>query len=290
MKYIFLLGVGRSGTSWVGKVLSSTSDALIYFEEPITKFRKYPESNCWEKWSFNANASEETIDWYVDRLKRLPFEYEELLRSGIIKRSVHSNSENPEFVLIKEVHNLSAWHRVISKMENVDVIVIDRNPYRILDSYFHNFPRRNNYVDEYRWLRECVLDSSKIKDKLYHEVVGMFSENALDYIKKPFSKTAEFIRFFISILFARNCVRRVCGNYYYLPYEFLCKNPKFEFGSLFDTFNLSWDCGTDEILEQTMSKDERNEPYSVCRADILVGDKPFKYLTKGMVEILKGME
>ena len=134
MRYVFVLGLGRSGTSWVSRVLATTNTPHIYFEEPFTKLKHYPHSEGMiEPWSVCPYAEQEKINWFTDIIENLPYDYENMIRERLINRSVFSNSseyneyknslKTIEAELMEKVYNIPTKNRDLTNKEIINKVI-----------------------------------------------------------------------------------------------------------------------------------------------------------------------
>lgn len=285
MKYIFILGLGRSGTSWVSRTLAQSSSPLIYFEEPLTKLKEYPYNSNEEKWSVSANGSEKDIKFYKDTFKL--FEYTtDRISEDVSGRCVFANNQFPNFIIIKEVHNLAVFHRLVEDLD-YKAIIVYRDPLRILDSYFYNFNKRMNYRDEYLWLQKAVKHPNEIRDEKYKYLLQFLGDPIIDYLKRPFEDTEEYVRFFITILFNQIMLHRFDKNRKIpVSYKALCYNPKMIFEELCKSIGLEFGKNMLDFINDCSEDDDRQDPYSIRRTNYLLGKEKYKYLSDEQLQVL----
>jgi len=131
MNYKFVLGVGRSGTSLLGRLVSLSSSNIRYLIEPI------PSPNIIHRY----NRAE---PWAV-----LPYPEEILNLTSLIAALSTPDDHN---LLIKEVHALLAFPMALDAFEH-KTVVITRDVTRVVDSYLFGHGNDRTYlVDECQYL------------------------------------------------------------------------------------------------------------------------------------------
>lgn len=287
MKYVFILGNMRSGTSWVAQVLSQSPTPLCYLREPLTNLKKYPQTSekLQELWSVYVDSPE--INYYVSMLADLPFS-RKLLRS-CHHTDIMSNSEKPKYLLIKEIHNIPAFHRILSSVDYKAVLIM-RDPLRIVDSAFHNFRIRAMYRDEYAWLQKAAAGDTPISDKGYLYALKSLSPTMIKALCGPKQNIEEFVRVYIIVLFQHYILEywaTVSANVYPIVYDDLCKDSISEFKKMFSFVGLKFNNKVEQFIAEHNQIDERNDPFSTFLSSYLIGTSPYKALTLGHIGILK---
>jgi hypothetical protein len=136
-KLRLVLGVGRSGTTWISNALAKTETPTVFLEEPI--YHVYPPVCL-------ANKKEHTASPYIfkggNSAERLLTTYRLLsdlnsraYRDLLSKRSfpIKRDDADAEVVLIKEVHALLASEYLVSKLD-CRAILISRHYITVVDS------------------------------------------------------------------------------------------------------------------------------------------------------------
>jgi len=292
MKYIFVLGNMRSGTSLVSRVLAQSPTPHCYFEEPFVKLKKQhylPIGGYVEPWS--VYIDDKNIDHHQKLIEKFTTDFS-VFKKDVVGVSVVRNSGEPQYYLIKEVHNIPAFSKIIDGLD-YKIVFVKRDPSRILDSNFYNFRVRSVYKDEYKWLKEVLLGNRKVTDKFYSEAVESLNKPIADYIRKsdPNSKE-EYIRFFFILLFNQFLLdswNRNRKNSYMVEYENLCSSDKIkEFKKIFDFAGFVFNNGVVKFINKCSEVDDREDPYSISRNSYLISDAKYKYLTDEQIKILKG--
>ena len=287
MKYIFVLGNMRSGTSWVSRVIAQSPIPLRYFEEPFVKLKRYPKTVCKEPWSVHINDSKK-IKYYRNLLKTFETDFG-VFKKDVVGISVLQNSDNPEYFVIKEVHNIPAFRKIVDGLD-CKIVFTSRNPFRVLDSNLHNFgDGLRIYMDEYIWLHKAVRGNIKIKDKCYLKALESLNSATVDFIKEPIFNKDRYIQFFIVLLFNQRVLNywdTESENTYMIQYEELCSDKITGFKNISDFIGFPFGDNVSDFLKNCSEVDNRKDPYSILRNKYLVGNAKYKFLTDEQIKVL----
>lgn len=258
-----VLGLGRSGTTWTHSVLSHCGEMRAY-AEPLHYLR--PRLRI-------SDSPDRAASGFVDQLPPahpLLRAYTDLCadrppRVSDIKRTMTQAAERPEAVLVKEVHALLATPGLL-KATQARAIIITRDPLRIADSIF-----------------ACQgLDSPY----LHHEFAACNDSRLLSWIGGP-AQTAQRLavweqidsiaqaqdRRVLSVVWAAAIVQRVLIEAAHrmpervalISYEQANANPAATFRLAADHLGLTFGKAAEDFCNQTRSRDESQNPYSVFR-------------------------
>lgn len=293
MKYVFVLGNCRSGTSWVSRTLSQSSTPLYYLEEPFVKLTTYTQKRFFEPWSFFCEDTQ-SIDFYRRIIDCLPYNVSMFKpnESGV------SNTSHPKYILLKEIHNLPAFFKLISGLE-YKIIFVRRNLFRSLDSWIYNFGGFDSWIhnfvggaiykDEYIWLRGAILGDFIVSDPFYLSAANLLPTSLQMYLRNSIDKVEAYIKLFIILLFNQLVLQqwsKVDRNIYTLQYEELCRNNIVEFSKVFDFVEFTFDDDIVEFIDSCTKNENRNDPYDIHRKHLLLGNTSYKILTSEQIAVL----
>jgi hypothetical protein len=148
-KLRLVLGVGRSGTTWISNTLARTQTPVVFLEEPI--YHVYPPVCLANKIDHTAspfiikrrNSADRLLTTYRLLSDLNSMAYRDLLS----KRSFPIKRDDPgaEVVLIKEVHALLATEYLVSQLD-CRAILISRHYITVVDSILNFSGLRDPYL------------------------------------------------------------------------------------------------------------------------------------------------
>ncbi|KAF0218752.1 MAG: hypothetical protein FD174_2535 [Geobacteraceae bacterium] len=143
---IYVLGMPRSGTSWLGQVFDSS---------PQTRFRLSPLFSYAFKNQLNEHS---TLNEWEELFKRVYHTNDEFMEQTARRESglyptFSVKDENPEFLVIKDTrfHNLTS--QMLKLVDNLKIVVIVRNPCGAIYSWLNaprEFPQGADPLIEWR--------------------------------------------------------------------------------------------------------------------------------------------
>ena len=126
---IFIHGVPRSGTSWLGQIFNSS---------PFVSYRFQPLFSYAFKGALNANSSLEEINSFLNKLSNTedPFILQKTNASGNSETNFKKESL-PTHLVIKEVRYHYIIENLLIKLPHVKIIGIVRNPCACINSWLN---------------------------------------------------------------------------------------------------------------------------------------------------------
>ncbi|RJQ76332.1 MAG: hypothetical protein C4519_14780 [Desulfobacteraceae bacterium] len=214
---IFLTGIYRSGTSWVGKIISF-ADSLICYREPFNPsvVQRMPQQ-------YYYISPEKDNLFYADFT-------EKLLKGHLVGADFDYTTNNNYFnfrhsrYLIKDptAAFLTEW---LSNKYSFETIILLRHPAGFVSSIL----KLNWDFD-----LSIFLNQKNLMDEHLHHF--KFIINKYNYKGMTIEKGAVIwgvIYYFLNKLINNE-------GYYYIKYEDICKNPYDKFKEIFDKFSLMW--------------------------------------------------
>ena len=260
-----VLGLGRSGTTWSLEVLARCDDRLRVFIEPLHHLR--PKITI-------SNSPDRLASGYADALPGkhpLLRAYHDLgadhpprthQPSGALRHDVDA----PDAVLVKEVHALLATPAILGATR-ARAVVITRDPMRVADSIFN-----------------CQGVASPY---LHHEFSACADSRLLGQIGTPAQttrrldawnrivQTADLVdRRALETIWAAAVVQRLLehtaerwpGRVMTFAYEQAKQDPVAAFTAAAEHLGLRFGEQAAAFCEQTQSRDESQDPYSIYRS------------------------
>jgi len=231
---VALHGVPRSGTSWLGSILDSSSQ-VIYRHQPLFSYalKSFLDENS------NANKIEE----FFSELRNTRDDFI-IQKEGKINNIIPQfNKSIPTHIIYKEAR----YHHIIENMmrndKKVKVVGIVRNPKSVLSS----------------WV-EAPKEFNKEKWDIFKEWDNAPSKN--EGLKEEFygyQKWKEVAELFLDLQ------DKYPNRFYLINYFQLLNNTEEEVGSLFNFLKLTLGVQTLEFLRHGQKVDLSEEAYSVYR-------------------------
>ncbi|NVM22267.1 MAG: sulfotransferase [Desulfobacterales bacterium] len=287
-KLRLILGVGRSGTSWLSRVLSKSTTPLRFFNEPLHPFRpKLPFSNKYDHTAVpycRSLGDDHPLVRVYKCLTLSDYDWDRLLPGKIICRDDRKFS----FCLVKEVHALLATEALLKKLQCA-TLFITRDPVYVVDSLL-SFRRLNAPIwqNESRYVRDGSFLVRYFPEEAYR-IQKYYGKNARTFNKKKriiMNKmlTVGIINKMLSSL--ADELDFVC----HIRYEELCEDPEKIFKKAADFLSLDMEAGMLDYLSSTQKKNERDiGPYSIYRDTSQQLRRPLRFISDTEAEMGRTM-
>lgn len=248
MKLRIILGVARSGTSWLHAVLSQSATPMRSLKEPL---------------------------YILDNILNLesPFcgdlvsAYELLLSLNTQKfknhRRIIRNDSNYELCLIKEIHGLLQCRWLLQYFKDIKIVFLIRNPVYIVDSLL-SIHKDLNY---FKTPEQEVVGLCPLIKNVERQYIIKNKISAIKYIHKCFEKTHNFYPV----------------NTMLVNYETLCISTIDIFKNIAKFLDLNWT--TIQPFLNTTTKVNKGNAYSIYRISALQTTRSFKFLTEQEVKM-----
>lgn len=285
-KLRLILGIGRSGTTWTGKVLSTTTTPIRFFEEPLYYIKPRFPSLWFNKHDHTAVNYIKTIsaNHYLYRTYKYLTTPKYSWKLLGVNESLKRNDIQSKFCLIKEVHSLLATETLLKKIDT-KTIIITRDPIYIADSLFNAQKISTKYlVDETKMIKKnkpflgYVLGKENLKKILKTFKIIKIIKNKREKI--IFEKI-------LTITILTKYLQKISHDSkktYLISYEKLCQNPEKYFSEMSSYLSLGWnEKKFNEIKKASYTKKESNNPYSIHRNTKKQINHPLKILKQNEV-------
>lgn len=241
-KPILVTGAHRSGTTWVGKVLSASPD-IGYIEEPFNPgCRHYDRGTCKARfdyyWTYVTEENEG--QYYADIASTLEFRYHllaQLRRVARNKSGLRTTVKGySSFALNRYVYNArplvkdpialfsTEW---MAKKFNMDVVILIRHPAAFVSSI-----KRMNWPHYFAHFLEQPLLIRDYLSPLEGEI-RQFATGDHDIIDEAILLWRMFYYFV-------HRLRETRDDFIYIKHEELSRRPAEEFRILFDRLNIEF--------------------------------------------------
>ena len=287
--YRFILGAGRSGTTFLGRVVSCTSSKIKYIPEIFPGIKTF-QNLRYKDPNFINPFDTSRIDLACEILENA-FSSNDILRINQ-KQRVERDDGFIDFLLIKEVHCLLAFPSITEKLR-AKTVVITRNPLKILDSYFvgHNKKKRIYLLEEYEFFKKYLRGKKPKTLTIIDKALAKCSPKIRDYIQRPKILTSEIKRQF--------CVNEVLRqfliewsnqstNIYHITHEELCENPIQNAEVIFKFLGLQYNVEALKKIEQVTTGKEQGY-YDTNKNSREIMTQSFKFLSPRMANELNNI-
>jgi hypothetical protein len=272
-----VLGVARSGTTWIAQTLSRCRPPLTYLEEPF--FRLLPplvladsEDHTAVGISPESREDHETLCCILRYLSNEPKAARRMLLDAPFK--IQKQAPAGECVLIKEVHALLGTESCVRTLQCPTILVV-RNPIVTTDSIMDycgmGFPylyREYEEVWREEFMTRYVGDRIEAVSSLRKTIERTEDERLRAVLKKG-----------LTVYLLQIMLEKVAGrheNAQLVSYDHLLRNPDEGFRELAAFFRLQYADGACDFSDDDPTHSNPDNDLSRNRNSLL--DRPFKFL------------
>ena len=229
-KGIFVTGIHRSGTSWIGNILS-LADNVIYWREP---FNPSTVKNMRQHYLYlSSSMNDKFYKMFTDQLF-----------SGRFVGSVFDYTKPKEWICKTRQRHLIKDPTAAFMLEwmtmnyNLDIVIVVRHPAGFVSSILKlNWDFNFNLILNQKHLMSNFLFP-------YKKIIETHNYDGMDAAKGA-------VLWSIIYYVLENMPNK--NNYYWIKYEDICANPQAEFKQLFKAVNLEWDGRIEKHLQKSIS-------------------------------------
>lgn len=283
-RFIFILGIGRSGTTFLGKLVSETFTPNKFIIEPFPGISKLPTNNKIHR-TFCNPLNNNQINQFTNIIEQL-YDNNNIIFNNEINKRVINDHKQKECLIIKEVHSLLAFPEIIKKLD-YKIVLITRDTKRTIDSYFfgHKPKQRIYLIEEYKFINDYLLGKYQRKHKLLDNTLNNIDKNVINYIKRP--------KIFTNELNRQVCITEIVkiflinwaesdNNIFHITHEDLSLQPIDKMKQIYNFLNLEYNDETLNIIQKITHGNENNY-YSTNKDSKKILTQPYKYLTKQQI-------
>jgi len=261
-KLRLVLGLGRSGTTWVGSTLAKSKTPLRYFEEPL--FHINP------KLKFNTPPDHTAIDFSENfpenhplvRIYRI-FCHQGMKHPFLPRQFVKRNDDQFDVVLLKEVHGLLGTE-ALAKILNIPILVITRDIFSVIDSLINAQTIDTPYlVNEYKLVQENDFlnyyfpKETKVLQAAFSQIDRVSDKEERLLLEKLITS------FLITKMFEK--ISQKTKNILLKTYEDLCKKPNENYAQIAGFFSMDYREDDYIFRRKESTEDEGKGHYSLIR-------------------------
>jgi hypothetical protein len=274
MRYRFAFGLGRSGTTLLGRLLALTSSPARFVSELCPGIPDRIPNPVFMVEPGDAATAGRVRDALIElSLGKSPFSEEQRYR-------VERNDSDADVLLTKDIHSLLAYREIIAGLEDWRAVVILRDVSRTLDSYFagHSSANRRYLVEEYKYIHRHARKG--FSDALMDRALAALAPAAARYLRRPILLTSEFLRQAAATEFLSRFLEQWAAaddRLIAVRFEDLCRNPLDEALRLMDFLELEYDDRTLEGI-QKMTTGSSRDYYATDKDSGSVLRQPYRFL------------
>ncbi len=276
-----ILGVGRSGTSWVSQVLFKTTMRCRCFLEPL--FHIAPPLPIHKKGDHTAVGYEELSPGHPLICAWQLLAHRKFGGPGMA--TLERDDADWEICLVKEVHALLGMEALLRLWQTPAVFIL-RDPVYVIDSLFAAQTLQTIYLDH------------EVEAVRQHAFLERFAPGRQTAVERLFADAARREPRQRIILGKALCVQMLQEMFSVLAAEFpcakalrydqLCAAPRESFQSLAGALAIPWDNAMDSYLAKTTEADATSsDPYSIMRNTADQNDRPFRFLSPAEVALCR---
>jgi hypothetical protein len=286
-KLRLILGPGRSGTSWLSKVLGKTNIPLRFINEPLYHYS--PKLQFSKRYDHTAISYQPNMRDDHPLLKAYQsftfssFDWKKYLPSQLLLRDDREFS----ICLIKEVHSLLATEALLKKLK-CQTIFITRDPLYVVDSLLSFrgldapiWRNETKYIREGHFLERFLPGrKNNIRKKLWAAKLNLNKRERV---------TTEKV---LTVAVINKMLEKLALHFSHvthISYEKICAKPNEVISYASNFLNLEAGKETFRYLKATQSVANQNDPYSVFRDTRGQLTRAFRFLSLAEVKTLRRM-
>ncbi|MDY7012958.1 MAG: sulfotransferase [Cyanobacteriota bacterium] len=267
---IYLAGLPRSGTTWIGSVLN-TSPGIKYCFEPFNE-KLIPEAVPHRQKHLNRDDWDEEFARYCrDALGgRINTPYIRLQLNWIYKKIPWF----PGRVLVKDVNSLLVleW---LDRHISQTIVIIMRHPCAVASSWFRLWKGPQK---ELEFLLNTLLKQPKLMKNYLHPF-----EQEIKTARGFWQKMGAF---WGAMYYVALQQQNQHPKWLVVQHEQFCHNPSRAYRQLFERLDLPWSARTDDLLDASTYKNSKN-PFVTRRISSQEPDKWKQELEPWQIEEVK---
>lgn len=287
-KLRLILGVGRSGTTWLGNVLASSETPLRYVQEAFPHMRtKYiaEKTNDPLALPYIKNLSANHPFIIINKALSSKSLNENFFLEDYYKRKMPRADKNYDVVIHKEVHALLAAEGFINSL-NCPVITISRNPVYVIDSLMaYQDLTSPIWRNEQKYIKDDVFLDEFFpfnKQEIKH-CIDSYPDDGRTYLNVIVGKA-------ITVAVINKYLQSLAERYHtvkHVTYEDLCTNTENIFAELANFFSISFKETAQQFLKSTQEGNEINIHSSIFKDTKEQANRVFKSITTKEEKIIK---
>jgi hypothetical protein len=272
MRFVFVFGVGRSGTTLLGRMMASTATPARFVTELCPGIRDRIASPLFVVEPEDAEGLSRVRGALAELASgKNPFPPDQGWR-------LERDDPDAQVLIVKDVHSLLAWPAIVEGLSDWRAVVITRSTPRVLDSYLCGSIPWRYLITEYGYLaRQLDVPGG---DARVARVAAELPPAAADYLRRPRLLTRGWLRQAVATEFLARFLRRWAdedARVTHVDFESLCRDPLGEATRLLELLDLDCDDGTLESIRRTTSGSSQGY-YATDKDSRRVLEQPYRVL------------
>lgn len=283
MKYRFVLGVGRSGTTLLGRLMALSTSPMKFISEPFPGIERRGNPKCVDPSFIMPIPNSEEVKSARNNIVALS-KNEDVLKKELSGKRVERSDNNPDFLLIKEVHTLLAFPMILSGLD-YKAVVVTRDTTRVIDSYFHGHTKKQRIylIEEFQYIKDYVRGRTRnFSCDILNDALQSISLKLIKHIKRPSWMTSELSRQVLVTEIINHFLTawaRTDERVMYVAFEDLCSTPLEVCKKLYDFLDLGYDETTISDIEK-ITKGKSTAYYDTDKDSGKILKQEYKYLSE----------
>ena len=275
-----VIGVGRSGTTWVSRVLSETDTPIRFIMEGVYAIKPWLRfSEFTDRTAIGYTSGFEGPHVLSTAYKAFLGSSEKLKKYGM-EKILFRNDPGWKYCLDKEIHGLLATEALLSELGGRCLFLI-RNPVYVIDSLFARDGIESIYLinesnalrDQYfldRFLKDQKKEIKRVLDHFYS-----YDNKRMETIIKR-AMTVGAIQIMLQTLSKEN------PNTMVFKYEQICEKPEELFPKIFHFFSFNFGANAKEFLKTTLEVNAEREKadYEIFRNTARQIKREYMFITE----------
>lgn len=280
-----LLAVGRSGTTWISRVLASGSEPCRYLSEPLYKLQpamrmsKFPDRVAMPH---DPDPRRLNLLLAAYRGMTTPAGHRDLqVRHGIVR-----DDDAWSYCLVKEVHALLATEPLLEALKPPAVGIV-RDPLYVADSILDLHGLNNTYLAAERaWMSRGGFGDRYLPGG---EAAWKSAMGAAKRCEPRARVIAELAATIAAINHMLIRLAESQPNLRVFRYEAVCRDPARAFPELAEALDVAWTEGHRGFLDQNLAKPADGQPYSIQRDTSAQAERSLRLVTPAEADTVRDL-
>ncbi|HVN40471.1 MAG TPA: hypothetical protein VMW19_20090 [Myxococcota bacterium] len=274
MRFLFVFGVGRSGTTLLGRLLAYTQTPARFVTELCPSIPDRIPNPI-----FMVEPADAAT---IGRVRDALFE----LAAGKLRFApdqawrLERDDADAQVAVVKDVHSLLAWPAIVEGLPAWRAVVITRETPRVLDSLLRERGNRRYLAEDYAWLARH-LDADP-RDPRIDRAASSLPARMTEYLRRPRLLTRGWLRQALAAELLARFLRDWAlhdARVAHVEFEALCRDPLGETLRLYEFLELDHDDETLDRIRRTTTGSS-DEYYATDKDSRRVLGQGYKMLSR----------
>ena len=239
---------------------------MRYLDEPFPKLKKEKLKPFSEKypdvpWFSPFDASDLKIQEYSKLIEDITIS-DKSFREKFLSDTLKRNDINPECLVIKDVHNLGVYDKILEHFPEAKIVVITRDSKRVIDSRiktFGNSKKKPYFLPEYNNIKTKFKSNQKTGNSFVDDEISNLPIQVKNYLKKPSFLENRLLNRYITTEIIKRALEKWAladSRAIHVTHENLCEDPILNMQSIYDHCELEFD---DNVAKEIKGMTEGND-------------------------------